>query len=45
MLKELQNLLGLAVREGIMGNIDMDNVIKFARSSYERIKKKRNDKF
>ena len=44
-LKELQNLLGLAVREGIMGNIDMDNVIKFARSSYERIKKKRNDKF
>ena len=44
-LKELQNLLGLAVREGIMGNIDMDNVIKFARSSYERIKQKRNDKF
>lgn len=41
-LKELQNLLGVAVREGIMGNLDMDNVIKFAKSSYERIKKEKS---
>ena len=44
-LKELQNLLGLAIREGIMGNIDMDNVLKFIQSSYARMKKKKSNKY
>lgn len=39
-IKELQNLLGLAVREEISGNIGMDNFFKLIQASYTKIKKK-----
>ena len=40
-LKELQNLLGVAVKKGIMEHLDIDEILETAMTDYENLKKKK----
>ena len=40
-LKELQNLLGVAVKKGIMEHLDIDGILEAAMTDYENLKNKK----
>ena len=40
-LKELQNLLGVAIKKGIIEHLDIDEILETAMTDYENLKKKK----